>query len=258
MPFFHRYFGIDYSGASLPTTPLPGLTVFVAGQEGEPLPQVSGNPRTPNWDRERLAFWLRDRLLENVPTVVGIDHAFSYPLHVMAPEARGSWDEFLEWFETCWPTQKEAVQKHSQAKEAHLEQHRRSSRLTDDWTSTAMPIFKGWKGNQGPNVFFSTHAGIPWLRWLRQETAGKVHFWPFDGLKIPAGKSVIAEVYPRIFRRRYEWDVAFTDDQRDAWLVCKWLKDRDGKDRLAQYFQPPLEDAEERRAQVEGWILGVF
>ena len=119
-----------------------------------------------------------------------------------------------------------------------------------------MPIFKGWKAN-GPNVFFSTHAGIPWLRWIRQNAEGKVHFWPYDGFEVPSGKSVLAEVYPRIFRRRYNWDPSFTDDQRDAWLVCQWLKERDEKDRLAPYFRPALDDVEERQAEVEGWILGV-
>ena len=44
----------------------------------------------------------------------------------------------------------------------------------------------------------STHAGLPWLRYLRQRLVGRVHFWPFDGWTPPPGRSVIAEVYPRL------------------------------------------------------------
>lgn len=31
------------------------------------------------------------------------------------------------------------------------------------------------------SVAKSTHAGIPWLRYLRQQLGARVHFWPFDG-----------------------------------------------------------------------------
>ena len=31
------------------------------------------------------------------------------------------------------------------------------------------------------SVAKSTHAGLPWLRYLRQQMGTRVHFWPFDG-----------------------------------------------------------------------------
>src|ERR1700758_933845 len=31
------------------------------------------------------------------------------------------------------------------------------------------------------SVAKSTHAGIPWLRFIRQRLGERVHFWPFDG-----------------------------------------------------------------------------
>ena len=31
------------------------------------------------------------------------------------------------------------------------------------------------------SVAKSTHAGLPWLRFIRQQVGGRVHFWPFDG-----------------------------------------------------------------------------
>jgi hypothetical protein len=44
----------------------------------------------------------------------------------------------------------------------------------------------------------STNFGIPWLRFIRQRIGERVHFWPFDGWDISAGRSVIAEVYPAL------------------------------------------------------------
>jgi hypothetical protein len=255
MPLFHRYIGIDYSGASAPSAPLQGLQVFVADRTSEPAQQESPHPRTWKWDRQRLASWLLERLLEDAPTIVGIDHAFSYPLEAMGAEARRSWTDFLAWFEERWPTSEQPVALLVPRNLDVLERFRQALRLADRWAPTAMPVCSGWEA-QGPNVFFSTHAGIPWLRWLRQATAGQVHFWPFDGFAVPAGRSVVAEVYPRVFRRRYD-PPPLTPDERDAWLVCRWLKDRDEKGCLAPYFQPPLDDAEARQARVEGWILGV-
>jgi hypothetical protein len=254
MPLFERYIGIDYSGAAEPSTPLRGLQVFVADRKGEPLQKRSTHPRTQKWDRERLAAWLLDRLLEDAPTIVGIDHAFSYPLKALDETTRRTWEEFLEWFEVRWPTRYKTVKECLATNLEILNEYKGALRLTDSWVPTAMPLCSGWEGN-GPNVFFSTHAGIPWLHWLRREGADRIHFWPFDGFAVPPGKSVVAEVYPRLFRRRYQ--TRFTGDARDAWLVCQWLKDRDEKDCLAPCFKPPLDEAEVRQARVEGWIFGV-
>jgi hypothetical protein len=118
-----------------------------------------------------------------------------------------------------------------------------------------MSVFRGWRATR-PTVFHSTHAGIPWLSWLREQNA-RVHFWPFDGFEPPQGVSVVAEVYPRIFRRRYETPYE-QKDLRDAYLIAKWLQDRDLRDLLGRYFKPPLSPTEELRARVEGWILGVM
>ena len=49
----------------------------------------------------------------------------------------------------------------------------------------------------------STHAGIPWLLFIRQRLGPRVHFWPFDGWGIPAGRSAIAEVYPALWSRDF-------------------------------------------------------
>jgi hypothetical protein len=48
------------------------------------------------------------------------------------------------------------------------------------------------------SVAKSTHAGIPWLRFIRERVGHRIHFWPFDGCEIPAGRCAIAEVYPAL------------------------------------------------------------
>src|SRR5215813_15601580 len=80
MPAFARYIGIDYSGAQTPTASLSGLRVYMA--EGDALPVEVSPPasRRKYWSRRGIAEWLAERLAEQVPTLVGIDHGFSFPL----------------------------------------------------------------------------------------------------------------------------------------------------------------------------------
>jgi hypothetical protein len=80
MPAFSRIIGIDYSGAGTLTSKLKGVRVYLA--EGDALPiEVQPPPSAKkHWTRRRLAEWLVDRLTENVPTLVGNDHGFSFPL----------------------------------------------------------------------------------------------------------------------------------------------------------------------------------
>ena|SRR5437764_7701083 len=102
----------------------------------------------------------------------------------------------------------------------------------------------------------STHAGLAWLRYLRQKAGERVHFWPFDGWSIPAKRSVVAEVYPRLWSRSFERE-GRTDDQHDAYSVAEWLRRADIDGSLTRFFEPPLTPAERSLAEIEGWILGI-
>jgi hypothetical protein len=82
------------------------------------------------------------------------------------------------------------------------------------------------------------------------------HFWPFDGFEVPEGKSVVAEVYPSLFRRRYPKD-ARTPDEQDAFCVAAWLAEMDQRGLLDYYLKPPLSLPELQESCLEGWILGV-
>lgn len=65
----------------------------------------------------------------------------------------------------------------------------------------------------------STHAGIPWLRYIRQRLGGRVHFWPFEGWDIPAGRSAISEVYPALRSRSFARADRLAD-QHDAFSIA--------------------------------------
>ena len=65
----------------------------------------------------------------------------------------------------------------------------------------------------------SSHSGIPWLRFIRQQLGERVRFWPFDGWDIPAGRSAIAKVYPALSSHGFDRE-GRTDDQHDAYSIA--------------------------------------
>jgi hypothetical protein len=84
----------------------------------------------------------------------------------------------------------------------------------------------------------------------------RFHFWPFDDWKIPADCSVVAEVYPALWRQEFEREDR-TGDQHDACSIAAWLSRADHEGTLAAFFEPDLSPKEQAMARVEGWILGI-
>jgi hypothetical protein len=84
----------------------------------------------------------------------------------------------------------------------------------------------------------------------------RVHFWPFDGWIVPAGRSVIAEVYPKMWSGGFPPD-GRTRDQHDAYSIARWLSSADHDGTLAEFLNPALTREDRALAQIEGWILGV-
>lgn len=106
------------------------------------------------------------------------------------------------------------------------------------------------------SVAKSTHAGITWLLYLRRQLGARVHFWPFDGWQIPAGRSAVVEVYPALWKHAYAAN-GRTADQHDAYSVAAWLRQADQDGQLARFFKPDLTPQQRTVAGIEGWILGV-
>ncbi len=257
---FSRYVGIDYSGAETAESSLKGLRVYVAEGDAPPVEQLPQPSQRKYWTRQGLAEWLVGFLAEDVPAIVGIDHGFSFPLryfetHGLLPE----WPRFLDDFQRHWPTDErytyvDFVRYGSVGNGAARWGDSRWRRLTEERARGAKSVFHF---DVPGSVAKSTHAGIPWLRFIRNNLGERVHFWPFDGWEIPVGRSVIAEVYPALYNRSFPKD-GRTPDQHDAFSTAAWLSrsDRDGS--LAVFFAPDLHPGMRVEAQVEGWILGVL
>jgi hypothetical protein len=175
-------------------------------------------------------------------------------VHQIAPD----WRHFLDDFHRHWPTDQDHtyvdfVRDGSVGNGAARTGNSRWRRLTEERAGGAKSVFHF--DVQG-SVAKSTHAGIPWLRFIREQLGPRVHFWPFDGWAIPAGRSAIAEVYPALWSRSFARRER-TGDQHDAFSIAAALSDADRDGKLTALLNPDLTPPERAVAQVEGWILGV-
>lgn len=105
VPFFDRYIGIDYSGAETPTSSLKRVRVYMGDRAKSPTEVLSPPGPRKYWARRGVAEWLADRLSEGLPTVVGIDHGFSFPIRYFEKyQIVQNREAFLEDFQRYWPT----------------------------------------------------------------------------------------------------------------------------------------------------------
>ena len=199
--------------------------------------------------RQAIATLQSDQLI-----AIGIDHAFSFPVSYYDEYQLKSWPDFLRDFVAHWPTDGEdsTVQQFREGNARNGDA--KAMRITDSWTSGPKSVFQF--DVQG-SVAKSTHAGLPLLFRLRKAFPKCLQVWPFDGWEPNPNQSVIFEVFPSLFRNRYPREDRSVD-QQDAYAVCRWLKEMQKRKRLADYFQPPLDQASRRIAQREGWIFGVL
>jgi hypothetical protein len=258
-PAFGRYVGIDYSGAQTADTSLQGLRMYLADRTSPPhevQPPVS--PRK-YWTRRGLAHRLAELLAEDTPTLIGIDHAFGFPLRYFEQhDLPLDWTAFLEDFQRHWPTDEENLYVDFVRDGLHGNGAARWGkstwrRLTEVLAGRAKSVFHF---DVHGSVAKSTHSGLPWLRYLRSHHGPRLHFWPFDGWQIPAGRSAVAEVYPALWSKRFPRE-ARDQHQHDAYSIASWLRDADTNGFLAAFTNLQLEEETRRIAEIEGWILGV-
>jgi hypothetical protein len=210
--------------------------------------------------RRGIAEWLAEWLFEDRPTLVGIDHGFSFPLRYFQKHGLPlDWPSFLDDFHCHWPTDGDDiyvdfVRNGSVGNGAARTGSPRWRRVTEVRAVKAKSVFHF--DVQG-SVAKSTHAGLPWLRFIRRELGEKIHFWPFDGWVIPAGRSAIVEVYPSLWSKGFARD-GRTDHQHDAYSAAAWMRFADLNGSLAGFLDPPLSQADQKVAKIEGWILGIM
>jgi hypothetical protein len=259
---FSRYIGIDYSGAQTAEAGLQGLRVYVADRE-TPVTEVlppAGSSRY--WSRRGLAAWLIDQLDDSpsgkLPAIVGIDHGFSFPRQYFETYGlEADWGAFLDDFQHHWPTDEpgtsvDSIRRGERGHGAGRMGNSRWRRMTELGVGAKSVFHFDVPGS----VAKSTHAGLPWLRQLRQQCVGQIHCWPFDGWEPEAGRSLVAEIYPSLWSRDHAPE-GRTPDQHDAWVVATWLQQADLTGELRGCLQPALSDEERQIAGYEGWILGV-
>ena len=255
---FERYIGIDYSGAETCESSLKGLRVYMADRASEPREVTPPASPRKNWTRKAIGHWLVEHLSEPSPTLVGIDHGFSFPLKYF--EKYGlphDWSIFLGDFQKHWPTDEantyvDFIREGECGNGAARCGDSRWRRITEIRARAKSVFHLDVPGS----VAKSTHGGIPWLRFLRNWLGGRVHFWPFDGWKVPPGKSAVVEVYPALWSHsfpRYGRD----SHQQDAYAAAEWLRRNDRDGNLGEFFRPSLTEPERKVAEIEGWILGI-
>jgi hypothetical protein len=266
---FTLFVGIDYSGAQTPTSRLKGLQVYAARSGGAPeqmktpaavqaLGRVQRQSLPRYWTRAEIAQWIIGVVRQGERALIGIDHGFSFPDSYFRRYGLASWDDFLADFRRHWPTDgehvyvdfvRDRVPPHFDSPQLELRPGKSTDlRLCERWTSSAKSVFHF--DVQG-SVAKSTHAGIPFLARIREACGDRVHLWPFDGWLPPEGKTVIAEVYPSIFRNRYPRSSRSVDEQ-DAWATARWLAETASGGHLPRYFDPPLAREEREIAGREG------
>lgn len=256
-PMFARYIGVDYSGAETPTSQLPGIQVYVAVGAAPPA-EVRPPQPARRWSRRALAEWLIGELSAGPRTLVGIDHAFSFPLRYFDKyRLSRDWSSFLDDFQRHWPTDADSlyvdfVRDGVVGDGAARQGHSKWRRLTDERTRGAKSVFHF---DVPGSVAKSTHARLPWLRTIRRRLGAQVHFWPFDGWSVAEGRSAIVEAYPALHNRLYPAE-GRTPHQHDAFSVAAWMANADRSGQLEWFFNPALAEREREVAEVEGWIFG--
>jgi hypothetical protein len=210
------------------------------------------------WTRRGVAAWIATELATGAPALLGIDHAFSFPLRYFATHALPpDWPSMLDDFRHHWPTDEDDVSV-DHVRDGH--RGHGAARAGDSrWrrlTEVRSRAKSAFHFDVPGSVAKSTHAGLPWLRHLRRELGPRVHFWPFDGWVPPPDRSVIAEAYPALWSRAYPAEER-TPDQHDAYAIARWARDTDAAGGFPAAFQPTLTPADRATANLEGWILGL-
>ena len=257
-PTFARYIGIDYSGAETANSSLTGLRVYEADQTSGATEIRTTDVPKMHWTRRAIAEWLVERLSEAQPTLVGINHGFSFPLKYFQKYGLAhDWPAFLADFQKYWPTDADHTYvdfvREGDCGDAQARcGDSRWKRLTETRAGAKSVLNFHVPGS----VAKSTHAGIPWLLYLRNRVADRVHFWPFDGWQVPTGRSAVVEIYPALWRHNFP-NNGRNRHQQDAYAAAEWLRrsERDGS--LHRFFSPGLTENERKVVAIEGWILGI-
>ena len=178
MAQFSRYIGVDYFGAETVDSSCTGLRVYMAEGSGTPEQILLPKPPQQFWTRRGLAEWLCEELRADIPTIVGIDHGFSFPIEYFDRHyLPRDWPSFLLDFQRHWPTHEPHTYidfiRHGNMGDGRKRMGENTwLRLTQPWTATAKSVFLF---DVNGSVAKSTFAGLPWLLFLRNRCKRRIH-----------------------------------------------------------------------------------
>ena len=260
MPAFARHIGIDYSGAETPTASLKGLRVYMAEDDAAPVEVLPPPSPRKYWTRKGIAEWLVERLAEDAPTLVGIDHGFSFPLRYF---------EIAPAFARLADVPRRFPAPLADRRGSHLCRFRprrlhRQRRGAHGQCPLAAPD-RGARGRREIGLSFR-RAGIGGQIHPCGDSVAALHPPAARATACISGRSTAGTFRPaaRPSPRSIRPCGAGTSrgaigrrDQHDAFSIAAWLSraDRDGS--LAAFLKPDLTPPERTVAQVEGWVLGV-
>ncbi len=255
---FARYISIVFSGARTSPDAVATARVFLATPTYEPVEVHPPAGTSRYWTRKRIADWLLERLTTSIPTLVGIDYGFSFPLaYFTASRLTGNWDEFLEDFSFRSPTGRTlmpldlALCREAACGDSHFSDYY-WRRLTEIRAGARSPFCSP----AGSPVWKSTCTGIRWLAGLRRQMSPKIHCWPFDGWDVAEGRTVVVETYPAFWQEHFSARGPNLQQQA-AYVGVAWMRQADASGSLHHCFLPDLSGIERSRARVEGWMFGV-
>ena len=157
-------------------------------------------PASPRkyWTRRGIAEWLVAKLCEGPATLVGIDHGFSFPIKYFEKSTvSADWPAFLDDFQQHWPTDEyiyvDFVRDGSDGNGAVRSGDPRWRRITEMRVRAKSVFHFDVQGS----VAKSTHAGIPWLRYIRQNAKGCV-----DSGRLMGGAHHLAALWSQRFTLR--------------------------------------------------------
>lgn len=249
-PAFRLFIGMDYSGAGEPARPQPGLKVAIAAP-GEWPRIVPGPHRNGQWCRKSLFEWLVETERNGRPALIGIDHALGLPASWMKSRGVRTWPALMRWVVETLRTDLRPV-RHAR-EELDFPTPAEGWRLCDRRTPGAKSLFHF---DVPGTVASSTLAGLPWIAHWRQLARKHILFWPFEGWMPAPGQSMVAEVFPTLWRG-LQSPAGLCEHARDAWVVSRWLETTCTTGRLREFLHPRLTPAERAAARREGWILGM-
>lgn len=286
---FEEFIGIDWSGAKGPA--LPGIQIALA-KPGKAAPELISPVRGKWWTRPMVLEWLTERMRAR-RVLVGFDFAFAYAhadLDCYFPEtgpsvgdARSLWSlvervcrDAPELYGAPFYNREDLpFHRHFLTPRARGDLFTSRRRLTEAACAAITWPHPVMKCVGAANVGTGSLAGMRLLEHLKSEMDNHVAVWPFDAVE---GRSVLVEIFPRLYFKRAEVDPR---DWRDRAALNRVLA-HFGSGALPASWRPAREDEPDAlissaalRAlspqseiwstpmsitaarQVEGWIFGV-